>query len=204
MPTTDLKLRLCALVLISVGCGSSPSLDVQASCPEPGGPPADADSGAPDAGGGAPDAGGAPQGLPAGWTEVVVAGGLLADLDAAAGTSSLGDRSIGDHLRVLAGYGVDYVYLDHVGSLMPPPDMPGQAPSVVTLRGNPRYVDDPQRPPEDVTARALFQVLVNGPHTGDAQSGSRDSPGGRVHCDVGQGALAAAGCLITGAWEVRF
>jgi hypothetical protein len=217
MSFTKLRARFCALVLFSVGCGSPAVISVgDASCPTPEaalpGPTPDpaspGDGAAPldtlplidGAYGQHPD-------LPKGWALITVKDGFLHDLDAAAGTASVGDRFVGDKIRVMAGYGVDYVYLDHVGRLSAPAGEPATGQQlIINLTGYLKYEDNPTQPPHPdyAPARALFDTLAVGPRTGDTQVGTRASPGGRIHCEVGQGTPYEASCSMTGVLEASF
>jgi hypothetical protein len=247
MSFTKLHARFCALVLFSVGCGSSAAISVgDASCPTPDvAPPATAGSsgagaagsaGAAGAAGAAGSADAASPGdadavspgdggahmdalplvdgafgphpdLPKGWALITVKGGLVGDLDAAVGSNSVGDRFVGDKIRVMAGYGIDYVYLDHVGRLSPPWGEPATGqPLIINMTGYLKYEDNPTQPPHPdyAPARALFDALANGPRTGNGQVGTRESPGGRIHCEVGKGTPYEASCYITGVLEASF
>jgi hypothetical protein len=175
---------LAGVLSLALGCGGSPPLTADGAA-GPVAPPPPPDS----------------------WIWVTVRDGLVRDLDVAVGTNSLGDRPIGGKLRVLAGYGVDYVALDNVGAVTAPwAAAPGDESLVVTLRGASFYPDDPSQPPHPdyAPARALFDALMHGPRTGDGLVATRDSPGGRVHCEVGQGTLYEAGCFITGVKKLGF
>jgi hypothetical protein len=144
---------------------------------------------------------------PAGTPSVEVALGFLSDLDAAIGTNSLGNRAIGTRIRVLGGFVGDDIFLDHIGRVSPPW---GQAekvgsPLVVTISGSSFFPDAPaQAPdPEFTAARLLYDAMAHGPHTGDAQTGTRDSPGGRIHCEV-KAAEHEAACYFTDVLSARF
>jgi hypothetical protein len=130
--------------------------------------------------------------------------GLLFDLDRAAGSNGRGSRRIGDKILVNFGYLDDFVYLDHVGRVVRPWDPAKMGPDMVLVVSGYGHFGVPDMPPDAgyMAARALFDLLQNGPRSGDEVTGVRESPEGRVHCEVGTGTPDEATCYITGATAV--
>jgi hypothetical protein len=131
--------------------------------------------------------------------------GLLAEISTSMGIFVLGGVSFAGAIDVVAGYGVDHVYMK-VGSVTPPwgvSPAPG-LPFIVSFGGARVYEDDPQLPPAPAyaPARALYDAMTKVPTTVEREFTGVDyrtrvSPGGRVKCRITLDGNNAA-CYFTG------
>lgn len=128
--------------------------------------------------------------------------GLLADLRASTGLALYPTVHIADVVHVTQGYVGDIVYLKY-GRLGPPPGIvlqPGvNYPFVVSFGGARVYSEDPKLPPhpESVPAFALFDAMTKVPETSGADGRVRQSPNGRIRCNVPR-EFDGAFCVFTG------